>query len=486
MLKILIVEDQPAVVTALELLFDLRGYETVAARGADEALDILDQQPIGVVIQDMNFTANATSGEEGVELFQRLRAKDPSLPVLLITAWTSLETAVRLVKDGASDYLAKPWDDEKLVTTVQNLMHLRSLQLDNQRLRGEVEEGRRDLAERHDLCSVVYGSRAMHEAVVLAIKVATSEAPVLITGSSGVGKEKLAEIVQANSRRAAKPFIRVNAGALPEDLLESELFGAEAGAFTGAAKRRVGRFEAADGGTLFLDEIGNLPMAGQIKLLRVLQSGEFERLGSSRTRRVNVRIICATNADLRHEMQAGRFREDLFFRLNVIEIELPDLAQRKDDILPLAEFFLSRHSAAEPVDGWRLSTASRQRLLSYSWPGNVRQLENTLQRATLIARGQEIEPADLQLDDTEISSPRVPPRTKDASTVTHGGPRQGPPKAAANRSPADDLERAAIEGALATAEGVVSRAAADLGMSRQAFYRRMEKFNIEVERRIKG
>lgn len=485
MLKILIVEDQPAVATALEMLFDIRGYSTVVASGPEEALEILDREAIGVVIQDMNFTANATSGEEGVALFRRLRQRDAELPVFLITAWTSLETAVQLVKEGASDYLAKPWDDDKLLTSVQNLMRLRSLQLENRQLRGDVESARLELAERHPLCDVVYGSRAMHDVVVLGIKVATSNAPILITGPSGVGKEKVAEIVQANSRRADKPFIRVNAGALPEELLESELFGAEVGAFTGSAKKRLGRFEAADGGTLFLDEIGNLPLSGQIKLLRVLQSGEFERLGSSHTRRVDTRIICATNADLRQEIQAGRFREDLFFRLNVIEIELPSLAQRRDDILPLAEHFLASSEMASSTAAWRLSEASRQRLVQYAWPGNVRQLENVLQRATLIARGPLIEPNDLQLEERSVSqtdavaSPPSMPASSSGGASSQGA-------SSLETSPDEEAEKSSIEAALIEAQGVVAQAASSLGMSRQALYRRMQKYGLGVERRLRG
>src|SRR3954470_7081383 len=348
MLKVLIVEDQPAVVTALQVLFEIRGMACTVARSPEEALRRLDadgarpEPEIGVVLQDMNFSPEATSGEEGIALFREVKKRDPGLPVLLITAWTSLETAVQLVKEGASDYLAKPWDDEKLLASVRNLLRLRELQLENARLRGRARRSWEDLAERHDLCGAVWASEKMHAVVTLALQVARGDVPVLITGPSGAGKEKLAEIVQANSRRKDRPFVRVNAGALPDELLESELFGAEAGAYTGATRRRVGRFEAADGGTLFLDEIGNLSPSGQAKLLRVLQSGQFERLGSSETRRVDVRLICATNADLRDAIARGAFRQDLYFRLNVIEIVVPPLRDRRDDILPLAESFLPR------------------------------------------------------------------------------------------------------------------------------------------------
>src|SRR3954466_4023138 len=387
MLKTLIVEDQPAVATALQVLFEIRGMACAVARSPAEALGRLDAdaaQEIGVVVQDMNFSPEATTGEEGISLFREIKRRDPGLPVLLITAWTSLETAVQLVKEGASDYLAKPWDDEKLLAAVRNLLALRELQLENARLRGRSRRSWEDLAQRHDLAGAVWASEKMHAAVTLALQVARGDVPVLITGPSGAGKEKLAEIVQANSRRKDRPFVRVNAGALPDELLESELFGAEGGAYTGATRRRVGRFEAADGGTLFLDEIGNLSPSGQAKLRRVLQGGQFEPLGSSEPRRVDVRLVCATNADLRREIAAGRFREDLFYRLNVIELQVPPLGDRPEDVLPLAEKFLRDLSPSPSGALWRLGPEARERLVRHSWPGNVRELENTLRRAVLV------------------------------------------------------------------------------------------------------
>src|SRR5215218_3116027 len=403
MLKVLIVEDQPAVVTALQVLFEIRGMACAVARSPEEALRRLDadgarpEPEIGVVLQDMNFSPEATSGEEGIALFREVKKRDPGLPVLLITAWTSLETAVKLVKEGASDYLAKPWDDEKLLASVRNLLRLRELQLENARLRHRARRSWEDLAERNDLSGVVWVSDKMHAIVTLALQVARGDIPVLITGPSGAGKEKLAEIVQANSRRKEGPFVRVNAGALPDELLESELFGVEAGAYTGASRRRVGRFEAADGGTLLLDEIGNLSASGQAKLLRVLQSGQFERLGSSETRQVDVRLICATNADLRREIDRNRFREDLYYRLNVIELHVPPLAERPEDVLPLAERFLRDLSPSPTGAVWRLDPETRERLVRQPWPGNVRELENTLRRAVLIASGETIRAVDLGL-----------------------------------------------------------------------------------------
>ena len=468
--KLLIVEDQPAVATALQVLFEIRGVESVVARDPAEALRLLEAdagQEIGVVVQDMNFSPEATSGEEGVALFREIRRRDPGLPVLLLTAWTSLETAVQLVKEGASDYLAKPWDDEKLFATVRNLLRMRELQLENARLHGRARRAWEELAERHDLCGAVWASEKMQAVASLALQVARADVPVLITGPSGAGKEKLAEIVQANSRRRDKPFVRVNAGALPDELLESELFGAEAGAYTGATRRRVGRFEAADGGTLFLDEIGNLSLSGQRKLLRVLQSGQFERLGSSETRRVDVRLICATNADLKREIAEGRFREDLYYRLNVVELHVPPLAERPEDVLPLAERFLRDLSPSPSGSMWRLSPEARERLLRHSWPGNVRELENVLRRAVLVAASDTLEPRDLGLETASAPAPQP---------------------AVPSEAVGDEVlaERVRIERALADAGGNVSKAAESLGLSRQALYRKMERLGLTVERRVRG
>jgi DNA-binding NtrC family response regulator len=428
-MKVLIVEDQPAVAKALRVLFDLNAIECESTSNPQRAIAMVERGEIGVVLQDMNFTPGETGGEEGIELFRRLRSIDPNLPILLITAWTSLETAVQLVKEGAADYLGKPWDDKKLIATVKSLLQIR-------------EPSR---AADGDLCGMVYTSDAMERIVGLAVQIAKSDVPVLISGPNGAGKEKIAEIIHANSTRSRAPFVKVNAGALPEQLLESELFGAEAGAYTGSSRLRIGRFETANGGTLFLDEIANLPLAGQAKLLRVLQSGEFERLGSSQTRRVDVRVLCATNADLRDAIARGAFRQDLYFRLNVIEIAVPPLSKRRDDILPLAEHFL--HGKKKLDDG------ARAALSSYDWPGNVRELQNRITRAQLIATGDSITREDLGFD-TAGREPREVP-----------------------------VEKREIEAALVQAGGSVSRAAEALGVSRQALYRRMEKLGIVLERK---
>jgi DNA-binding NtrC family response regulator len=475
MLKVLLVEDQPAVATALQVLFEIRGVDSVVARGPEEALQILDadgSRSIGLVIQDMNFRPEATSGEEGVALFREIRRRDAGLPVLLLTAWTSLETAVQLVKEGAGDYLGKPWDDDKLFASARNLLHLRELQLENERLRDRSRRSWEELAARNDLCGAVWASERMQAVVTLALQVAKADVPVLISGPSGAGKEKLAEIVQANSRRRGKPFVRVNAGALPDELLESELFGAEPGAFTGATRRRIGRFESADGGTLFLDEIGNLSPSGQAKLLRVLQSGTFERLGSSETRKVDVRLICATNAELRRDIAAGRFREDLYYRLNVVELAVPPLAERPEDILPLAERFLRDLSPSPSGALWRLAPEARERLLRHPWPGNVRELENILRRAVLVAAGDTLGVADLG-----IALPEAPASMPPSEETAAGAAPAGEEVLA---------ERLKLERALEEAGGVVAKAAEALGLSRQAFYRKLEKYGLTVERRIRG
>jgi DNA-binding NtrC family response regulator len=459
-LKVLIVDDQPSVVHALGVLFDLHGVPHLSASSPEEALDLLARENVGVVIQDMNFGANDTSGEEGVRLFRRIRGAHPDLPVLLMTAWASLETAVKVVKEGAADYLAKPWDDDKLLVSVNNLLEIRRLQLENARLAERGRAAREALRLQHDLCGLVYESEEMHRVVSLALSVAASDAPVLLTGPSGVGKEKLAEIIQANSRRRGKPFLRVNVGALPHDLMESELFGAEPGAFTGATSLRIGHFETADGGTLFLDEIDALPLPGQVKLLRVVQGGEFQRLGSSRPRRADVRLLSATNSDLRAAVEAGRFREDLYYRLNVIELAIPPLRERPEDVLPLARHFLeesARESAGEPP---ALAAEAEEALLRHAWDGNVRELQNRLRRGALTCEGGAITAADLGL------------------AATPALPRSEP---GARRSA--DPERRQIEQALLEADGIVARAAERLGVSRQALYRKMDRLGIVIERR---
>jgi DNA-binding NtrC family response regulator len=441
---VLVIDDNPAVATALEVLFSLRDLRTLAADSPAGGLAVLDREAVDVVIQDMNFRVDTTSGEDGTELFRTIRRRFPDMPVILLTAWTQLESAVELVKAGAADYLAKPWDDNKLLTAVQNLLELAETKRELARRRADENRRRTDLEQRYDLRDAVFADPATERVIALACQVARADVPVLITGPNGSGKEKIAEIIQANSTVRTGPFITLNCGAIPAELIEAELFGAEVGAYTGANRAREGKFESADGGTLFLDEIGNLSANGQMKLLRVLETGRFERLGSNKERQVKVRVISATNADLAAMMKAGTFREDLYYRLNTIEIRVPPLGERVDDILPLAKHFLAQ--------GKQLSADAREALRRHPWPGNVRELKNALQRAALLATSDSITAADLALP-----SPPAP-------------------------TPAEvEPDRSAIEAALARAGGVIAQAAAELGLSRQALYRRMEKLSIPRE-----
>ena len=442
---VLIIDDNPAVATALDLLFSLHDIDTVAAQSPGEGLARLRAGGIDLVVQDMNFHADTTSGEEGIALFHAIRGQEPDLPVILLTAWTHLESAVDLVKAGAADYLGKPWDDRRLLATVNNLLELSEARRELARHRGAERRRRDALSRGHDLRGVVYADPASERLLSLACQVARSELPVLVTGPNGSGKEKIAEIVHANSMVKDGPFVALNCGALPGELIEAELFGAEAGAYTGAGKAREGKFEAADGGTLFLDEIGNLPAAGQVKLLRVLETGRFARLGGNRERQVRVRVVSATNADLPAMIRDGRFREDLYYRLNAVELKLAPLAERPDDILPLARHFLP--------EGRRLSADAERALLRHAWPGNVRELRNVVQRAALLS-------ADGDIRADALGLPRAPvPMASPPSTV-------------------DEPDRAAIEAALARHGGVLAQAAQELGLSRQALYRRLDRLGI--------
>jgi DNA-binding NtrC family response regulator len=435
---VLVVDDNDAVATALDVLLSMHDIRTIGVRTPAAALARLAVEPVDLVIQDMNFQADTTSGQEGEALFRAIRAAHPDLPVILLTAWTHLQSAVDLVKAGAADYLAKPWDNRRMVAVVQNLIELGQARRELAAVRAGERQRKGDL-ERFDLQGLVFADPATERVVSLACQVARADVPILITGPNGAGKERIAAIVQANSSVKDGPFVTLNCGALPSELVEAELFGADAGAYTGATRAREGKFEAADGGTLFLDEIGNLSTAAQMKLLRVLETGRFQRLGSNKEQQVKVRILSATNADLPALIRAGHFREDLYYRLNVIEIRVPPLADRPRDILPIAESFLPA--------GKRLGADARAALVRHRWPGNVRELRNALQRAALLSAAAELTAADLGLD----SEP----------------------------APADpELDRATIELALTRAGGVVSQAASELGLSRQALYRRMERLGI--------
>ncbi len=396
-----------------------------------------------LVISDMNFTADTTSGAEGVALFQRIREKCPDMPVILLTGWANLETAVQLVKAGAADYMSKPWDNDRLMATVENLLELSQATRENARVHREWRRRVEDLRQHYDLQGIVFSSDAMERAVSMACRVARADVPVLITGPNGAGKERIAQIVHANSGAKDGPFVALNCGAVPPELIEAELFGAEAGAFTSANRTREGRFELADNGTLFLDEIGNLPLAGQVKLLRVLETKQYQRLGSSRSRSANVRVLSATNADLSQMIADGTFREDLYYRLNLIEIRLPPLTERRDDIAVLAAHFLG--------SGHRLGDDALAALQNHAWPGNVRELRNAIERARLLSADGTIRAADLNL-----------------------------PQSARPGNGVEEPDRNMIEVALNTAGGNVSRAAQALGLSRQALYRRMERFGMRT------
>lgn len=439
---ILVIDDNPAVATALELLFSLHDIQTVHAAAPDAGLALLARGGIDLVIQDMNFHADTTSGDEGVALFRQIRAGHPDMPVILLTAWTRLEAAVELVRAGAADYLGKPWDDHKLLASVNNLLELADARRELDARSADDRQRRQALAQAHDLRGMIYADMASESLLRLALQVARSDLPVLITGPNGAGKEKIAEIVHFNAPVHAGPFVAVNCGALPSELIEAELFGAEPGAYTGAGGRaRAGKFEAADGGTLFLDEIGTLPPAGQVKLLRVLETGRFQRLGGNQERSVTVRVVSATNADLPAMIAQGQFREDLYYRLNGIELRLPPLASRPRDILPLARSFLP--------SGRQFSAGAEQALLAHAWPGNVRELRNAVQRAALLSQGR--------IEADAFGLPHTPLPT----------------------TPADDGPgRSEIQAALARHDGIVAQAASDLGLSRQALYRRMDRYGL--------
>jgi DNA-binding NtrC family response regulator len=438
---VLVIDDSEAVRTALDVLLSMHGARVLGADTGTSGIDLLSRESVDLVIQDMNFRREATSGEEGIALFRQIRALHPDLPVILLTAWTHLETAVELVKAGASDYVAKPWDNARLLTTVRNLLDLHAARTENRAIRRRRAAARAELCTRFALNGLVYESEAMHALASTAARIAHADVPVLITGPNGAGKEVIADILHANSTVKSGPYVKVNVGALPDTLMEAELFGTEAGAFTGA-KARTGRFEAADGGTIFLDEIGNLSALGQAKLLRVLQTGEYERLGSNTTRRTRARVIAATNAGLPQLIKEGKFREDLFYRLNVIELEVPALASRQEDIVPLAQHFL------EP--GFTLSQDALRALGRYHWPGNVRELRNVIHRACL-----------LSVDSVVTAKALALPVAQELSDGSN-------------------IDREAIEQALLLADGVVAHAARDLGLSRQALYRRMEKLGLKT------
>jgi len=439
--QVLVADDQPDIIEAIRLLLKGEGIDTVPARSPAEVLEQVKRRRIDVALLDLNYTRDTTSGREGLDLLEALRALDKALPVVVMTAWGTIDTAVQAMQRGARDYVEKPWDNQRLLTTLRTQLDVTRAQRERAEL-GSAEPG---------FDALVTASPAMQALVALARRVATSDAAVLISGEHGTGKEVLARKIHAASRRADKPFVAVNAGGFSEHLVESELFGHVRGAFTDARADRGGAFEAAHGGTLFLDEIGNMPLAHQAKLLRVLQTGELYRVGSSKVTKVDVRVLAATNVDLGKEVSGGRFRADLLYRLNTVELRLPALRLRTEDILTLADHFLTKWS--KRMDRTlSLDREARDRLLSYAWPGNVRELEHVIERAAVLASSDVIEAALLGLDGGEAQA--VLP---EAITL-------------------EKAERYLIDRALERAGGNVNEAARELGLSRSALYRRLQRF----------
>jgi DNA-binding NtrC family response regulator len=446
--RVLIADDQVDVLEALRMLLKGEGFDIVTAGSTAGVLAVADGQELDAVLMDLNYARDTTSGKEGMDLLAALLRNDPTLPVVVMTAWTSVDGAVDAMRRGARDYLGKPWDNARVVATLRTQVELARALRQGRRLADETSRQRA-----HQLPSLVAESPRMREVVRLMERVAPSDANVLITGQHGTGKEVAARWLHAASKRADRPFVAVNAGGLAEGVFESELFGHVRGAFTDARADRTGCIELADGGTLFLDEIANMPMQQQAKLLRVLQTGEFHPVGSSRVRRADVRVLSATNVDVASEVAQGRFREDLLYRLNTVEVRLPPLRERREDLPLLAAHFLERQAARY---GRRVSLAAdaMQALYEHPWPGNVRELEHVIERALLLCAGEVVHAADLLLG---------------------GGARAGERGGGARL---DDLtleeaERYLIQRALDRHGGNVSDAARALGLSRSAFYRRL-------------
>ena len=449
--RILIADDQIDVLEALRLLLKGEGFGIETATSPAVIVNTVRDKELDVVLMDLNYARDTTSGREGMDLLEQLRVLDPTLPVVVMTAWGSVDGAVEAMRRGARDYVEKPWDNQRLVSVIRAQVELGRALRNTERLE---QENRR--LQGSGLPFLVAESRGMQTALRMMERVGPSDAHVLITGEHGTGKELVARWLHASSPRAARPLVTVNAGAIAEGVFESELFGHVKGAFTDARTDRVGCFELADTGTLFLDEIGTMPLEQQAKLLRVLQTGDLQRVGSSKTRRVDVRVLSATNVDVQQAVADGRFREDLLFRLNTVEVHLPPLRERREDVAPLALHFLRRQADRyrKPLTGF--TPAAMQALLDYPWPGNIRELEHTVERAVLLSQGTAVGPEDLALRG-----------------------RSGIPTAVAMEEKSlEDAEQLLIRKALSRHDGNVSHAAEALGLSRSALYRRLQRYGL--------
>ena len=455
--RVLVIDDDPSVTASLTLLLMQRGYRPLAAHGPDEAIERLRAEPCDVVIQDMNF-GRSTSGEDGLELVAKLRALAPETPVILITAWGSISLAVRGVKAGAFDFLTKPWDNERLLAVVETALQLAGPAPDPAE-----RPSRDDLDERYDFHAIVGSDPALIRLLETIGRVCATDASVLILGESGTGKELVAEALHRNGRRCDAPFVKVNLGGISTSLFESEMFGHVRGAFTDATSDRPGRFALAEGGTIFLDEIGDLEPASQVKLLRVLQDRSYEVLGSSATRRVDVRVVSATNRDLAEAVQQRSFREDLLYRLNLITVRLPPLRERRGDVPALANHFLRRAAAAYGADAASIDDEAVSWLRGLDWPGNIRQFQQTIDRAVLMSGRRHLRREDFVDPELIGDTPRAPRDLPVPGDMT-----------------LDQIEKAMIEKSLAHYGHNLSRTAQSLGISRAALYRRLEKYGIRV------
>lgn len=450
--RVLVIEDEEKLRRVVQLQLQTSGYDVELAATAEEGVAAAERADL--VLTDLRLP-----GMSGLDFLDRMHAARPGLPVVLMTAYGSVETAVEAMKKGASDFLVKPFSLDHLTAVVAKALEFQALRDENQRLREE-------LGGRYQLDSIVGRSAVMQDVFAMVLRAAPTRATVLLAGESGVGKDMIARAIHYHSPRRDKPFVKINCTAIPENLMESELFGYEKGAFTGANATKPGKFEQADTGTVFLDEIGDVPLAIQVKLLRVLQEREFERLGSNKTRHIDVRVVAATNVDLRRALEEGTFREDLYYRLNVLPINIPPLRERRDDIPYLADHFIRKHAAELGTAELPMSAEAADKLMAYHWPGNVRELENVVERSLVLATGSRLEAADIRLD--------MAPRSRTAA------PAGGDPMFLPEGMTLDQYEDAIIREAMRRAQGNKSHAARLLGLTRNALRYRLGQMGLET------